>query len=401
MLLVILATQLAIASMQSPLFRLPRELRDRIYHFYVYEPEGYHFDFESRKFRAPGNRSIDLALSLTSRTVAAEMHHLALESNVLHFTTGYSEAGRLRAGHFNILFEQMEYHKITLLEALRNKPLGDFKSKAVDAKIIQRYPQFESLLPGLRWRTPLGTVSDRFPDDWGVAESYFRGFQDYVIELLSKETDFINTYVDFCDRKQRDNCYNKKHAFCRPELVPFVRSGFLLSSPKPWTIPSDDELAQLDDVRADSFRESPIWKRVKWRFSAAAVAIEFFKSLSPETLLRIRKVVLTEDRLSVGRPECHGLGLIQFCLQNANLRIEVSQEWRFLNLDRITAKVSDLVLQVPVSESYLIAGSVRFLRSKLIRAFYLASSLLVENPCPWRLQNERVLVWTRGGGSLV
>ena len=35
------------ASMQSPFFRLTRELRDTFYHFYVYEPDGYHFDFSS------------------------------------------------------------------------------------------------------------------------------------------------------------------------------------------------------------------------------------------------------------------------------------------------------------------------------------------------------------------
>jgi len=355
-----LVTRFAIASMQSFFFRLSRELRDTIYYFYVYESDDYYFDFESCKFRALGNRSIDLALSLTFKSVAAEMHHLALESNVLNFTTGYSEAERLRAGHFNILCEQMEYHKISLLEALRNKPLGDFKSKDVDAKITQRYPQFKSLLPRLRGREIMGSASDRFPDRWGVAESYFRGFLDYLIEVLSEDTDFINTYVDFCDRQQRDGCYKKKHLFCQPEIVPFVRSEFLLSSPKPWTVPSDDELAQLDDVRADGFRESPVWKRIKWRFSAAAVAIEFFKSLPPQALLRIRNVVLTEDRLSIGRPECHGLGLIQFCLQNPNLRIEVSQERRSLNLDRITVRVSDLTLRISVSESYLIAGSDRF-----------------------------------------
>lgn len=121
--------------MQLSFFSLPRELRDKIYFHYVYEPEGYHFDFESRKFQAPGNRSIDLAFALTSKSVAAEMHHLALECNVLNFST--SEAGRLRAGHFHMLYTQMEYHKISLLESLRDSKFSRYiKSPAVNRKII-------------------------------------------------------------------------------------------------------------------------------------------------------------------------------------------------------------------------------------------------------------------------
>lgn len=75
---------------------LPRELRDIIYHHYVFELDGYHFDYETGKLRASNKRRIDLALEYTCRIVAKEMHHLALESNILHFSTVDIE--RVKAG---------------------------------------------------------------------------------------------------------------------------------------------------------------------------------------------------------------------------------------------------------------------------------------------------------------
>ena len=48
--------------MPLPLLGLPRELRDAIYYYYVFEPDGYHFDDKSGKLRASRNRPIDLQL---------------------------------------------------------------------------------------------------------------------------------------------------------------------------------------------------------------------------------------------------------------------------------------------------------------------------------------------------
>ena len=57
-------------------------------------------------------------------------------------------------------------------------------------------------------------------------------------------------------------------------------------------------------------------------FSATAVAIQFFQSVPKATLLQMRSVVLLEDRESVAYPECHGMGLIEFCQMNTSLHIE-------------------------------------------------------------------------------
>ncbi|RTE82597.1 hypothetical protein BHE90_002914 [Fusarium euwallaceae] len=62
--------------------------------------------------------------------------------------------------------------------------------------------------------------------------------------------------------------------------------------------------------------------REKFRFSAAAVAIWFFKRLPNQKRQHLRNVLLNEDHVSVHNPECHVHGLIPFCKENPNLHIE-------------------------------------------------------------------------------
>ena len=61
--------------------------------------------------------------------------------------------------------------------------------------------------------------------------------------------------------------------------------------------------------------------RDKYHFSAAAIAIRFLQC-NPTIRLHMRKIILFEDNPSVAFPETHGKGLIPFCAENAQLRIE-------------------------------------------------------------------------------
>ncbi|MCJ1457863.1 hypothetical protein MMC28_008232 [Mycoblastus sanguinarius] len=341
----------------SGFLSLPRELRDTIYHLYVFEADGYHFDYESGKLRASGNRPIDLALMYTSTFVAAEMHHLALRSNVLHFSTLKSE--QRKAAHFEMFFAHFELCKCETLTSLKKPPFHRYKTPEFDAKVNLRYPQFESLLHQsldlLKRGVPTFSFSDCEGSSWGEADSVFYAFQGYMIELLSRDTDFLETLADFYDGPQRgfdiDGCpsfdaldlsdkdsqasfYEQHRGWVesqrreRRERASFLRSMLLLSIPEHWTIPSEDVLAQINKVAQMNTSLDPYsgkrnsWERCDWRFSAAAAAIHFFKSISQSTCLGIRNVVLHEDRRSVALPECHVLGLIPFCLQNPQLHIE-------------------------------------------------------------------------------
>jgi hypothetical protein len=52
------------------------------------------------------------------------------------------------------------------------------------------------------------------------------------------------------------------------------------------------------------------------------MAIRFLGSIAAETRLAVRRLVLHEDHESVVWPESHGQGLILFCQENSNLRVE-------------------------------------------------------------------------------
>jgi hypothetical protein len=79
--------------------------------------------------------------------------------------------------------------------------------------------------------------------------------------------------------------------------------------------------------------------RMKFHFSAITAAISFFRHLTSDMRVHIRRVVILEDHKSVAYPECkpqtaelatnqtltplgHAEGLVPFCVENKKLRIE-------------------------------------------------------------------------------
>lgn len=377
----------------SGFFRLPRELRDSIYRLYVFEPEGYHIHLASGKLRASGNRPINLALMRTCTTVAAEMHHLPLRSNVLHFSTSTdpSESERTISARFDMLLSYMHLGRVKTLDSLKWLPLRRYQTPDVNAKLALKYPPFAPLLCQPYDQLACFNIASEPASSWGEADSSFIAFQSYMIELLSTDTDFREALANFYekdyartvpsvfannpevwlwegeDARERDE-YIRSHAEQSQqtgrEEASLLRSVLSMSSPDPWMIPSDDELAELNtsagfsapnlgDVARgclglyeDREVKGTPWKRVRWRFSAAAAAVRFFKSISPATCLGIRKVVLHEHRRSVARPESHVLGLIPFCVQNPQLHIERRVNiWGTLLADRPKKKTWSLHFQ--------------------------------------------------------
>lgn len=335
----------------SGFLSLPRELRDIIYHYYVFEAEGYRFDLDCCKLRASGNRPIDLALMYTCSTVAREMHHLALGSNVLHFFTSESpsKTERSKAARFEMALERIEFGRLLALTYLHDVPASHrYRTADIFGKLAVRYPQFQPLLDlpydvdrnfhRETFNARVGTCG--LGTSWGETDSMYRAFQRDMIQLHSEGSTFLEAVAGFYDRR-----------YPHDEALFVGGRDLLLSGPEAWMIPSEDELVRIDagrgppsgDLRSRArqrvnLTDSPLpavegepWDRVKWRFSAAAAAIHFFKSISPDTCLGIRNVVLHEDRQSVAHPECHALGLIPFCLQNPQLHIERRVNvWRVL-----------------------------------------------------------------------
>lgn len=163
------------------------------------------------------------------------------------------------------------------------------------------------------------------------AVSAYRSFRDYMIELLARDTDFAEALA-MCQKELIEaNDLNEENVEgwrIKTAMASFLRSTLCLSATEPWVIPTNDELTQMitilspTDPKLTWSGTEDFEKRVKYRFSAAAAAVHFYKSMSHSTRLHIRKIVLHEDRVSVGNPECHVLGLVPFCLENPRLHIE-------------------------------------------------------------------------------
>ncbi|CCT75558.1 uncharacterized protein FFUJ_11585 [Fusarium fujikuroi IMI 58289] len=95
----------------------------------------------------------------------------------------------------------------------------------------------------------------------------------------------------------------------------------------PWDIPSKAVLTRIGSLLRDdaTWRRFKGWNhgvRAKYRFSATAVAIRFFRQLSVEQRRHLRGVTLIEDEYAVCSPSTHAMGLIEFCKDNPRLRIQ-------------------------------------------------------------------------------
>ena len=292
-------------TMPSPslFLSLPCELRYIIYQYYVLEDDGYHVHYESGKIRASNNRLINLSLMYTCRSVATEMRGVALGTNTLTFSTGYSDNERIKAGRFGALIARLHGIKSDLLDWARPRITHELTTK-----VAHKFPQYLPVLERLKAR--------RFMDDeetafncWGNAGSVHRAFVDYTFECLSMHTSF-NTVL--ADAPGTENGIN----------VPNVLTCL---NPAPWSLPSAEEVAEmykLSGIDMEDEYKDYVYKRFEYRFSAAASAILFLQNLSHSTRCQIRYISLCEDRVSVASPECHVLGLIPFCLENPRLHIE-------------------------------------------------------------------------------
>lgn len=84
--------------------RMPRELRDAIYTYYLSD-DGYYHQPESNTLRHADRSAINLALTLTCKQVAAEMIALPLKLNAVEFRTRLAPIQTADIGERNWLFK--------------------------------------------------------------------------------------------------------------------------------------------------------------------------------------------------------------------------------------------------------------------------------------------------------
>ncbi|KAF1843075.1 uncharacterized protein K460DRAFT_368005 [Cucurbitaria berberidis CBS 394.84] len=343
------ATILHSTQQQSPLFRLPRELRDLVYQYYVAEREGYFYDARTRTISSQSGFTIRLSLPATCKIAAKELRGIAFQNNTINFKTlcstddGGQHLGlRSRAGRLKCLLLYTQIQRIRMVISVARL------LKAEDlAHIHENYPAHS------HWFDfPLQHAIEQQSDHLSgnctpydrhevIGDDEFDNVLQYALELAKARDP-----SEFAARMS--NLYGVGHSPLQKGLGGAWRTLFEEGAfaacytwrPATWSIPDERELESMETLLTrpwtldeqlavttprDVFQDLDAHKwaqETKWFFSAAAVAIDFLRRLSFRTRQHMRKITLHEDFKAVSRPECHAEGLIPFCSENPRLRIE-------------------------------------------------------------------------------
>ncbi|TQN71795.1 hypothetical protein CSHISOI_03691 [Colletotrichum shisoi] len=267
------------------LFSLPRKLRDMVYEHYFAVAGGYVCDSQS-------------FLRGKLRKVAVETKGLPFRANAITFKTVTSQNLGALAFDFSFVVHHLDEEQDSLFRSA-----GRHVTREAHDDLRRRYPQFAPLL-------------DRLRADRGYFGSFRR--QHSYGEVPS-------VYREFC----RDTL--QALSLCNPDaldILPLAHRSALRTLTCPihhWVIPSQDDVNRLFSNLHET-SELTIERRFTLdgiqRLSAAAVAIHFMGSLPAASRRQLRDVVLDEDHEAVALPECHGRGLIPFCQENPQLRIQ-------------------------------------------------------------------------------
>ncbi|KAG9498272.1 hypothetical protein J7337_011168 [Fusarium musae] len=347
---------------------LPLEMRQLIYLQYFTAEGGYIYDAESDKLVQANGFPIDLSLRHVCRTIALETYHYPFTLNNITFSTAYKREWRKQAAAVDFISTYHHYLQLAMLIRLRHCLTPDMYEQPIKqyskymplvindiADIIareRRYPKFNAEL--------LETVHIReFMEHPGSGS---KAGNPIAISIYDNNVSRNRTYT-YLLRKIAHQ-YPEKFKEAVDNFLPgwmecksrrasdFFGLGFDL-----WAIPC---LSQVTDMveqlqlterwnRLDQWRYSDVGKegytgtrycyQRKHFFSAAALAIRFLENISQTQRLLITKLILNEDRMAVGHPECHIIGLIPFFEENPNLFIEHKINlWRNI-LPRNAAKV--------------------------------------------------------------
>jgi hypothetical protein len=331
----------------SPLFtKLPRELRQLVYEFYSYEPNGYFHNPTTNQLRCrsegeDGFKPPCLALMYTCKQAAAEMAEVPLRVNTITFTsadTGITDMSsyrgvKSRAGRFHCLLFQVHRAKKSMLLCAAKcvTPILDL--------VKQKYPTVGPFLDGpfieSRFQDGLRGiwVADAAAESQGAdAALDFIDALQYTLELASTHPEFHDLASRTFDPEADTSMHagdTARHFFMRVGALDAV----LAWNPVPWTVPTENELlrmeAYLEDPEPQCIAEPETFgdiyakcKEFNWYFSATALAINFLETrLSTGQQKDLRNVVLRDDFKSVSNPHVHARGLLPY-LRNPTLHIE-------------------------------------------------------------------------------
>ncbi|KAI4694484.1 hypothetical protein J4E81_006702 [Alternaria sp. BMP 2799] len=252
-----------------------------------------------RSYHGCDGRSPGIPLQLRKWLAAAELKDLPLTYNTIHFSTVYHENARSRVGLFAALVEVIQEGKAEWLA-----DAYACIDSSITSNVEQNFPGFLPVLEAFQRRQ---TTRHLMADNFKETRSMYREFVNATLRLVSQHPDFADAFAG--------------HPTKGPEFDRFA--GLLATNVAPWSTPDEAAIARMIDiVGGEPHRFGGDWDRDMFRVSAASAAIKFLDGLPLEKRLRLRTIVLLEDRVAVAWPESHARGLIPFCLENNSLRIE-------------------------------------------------------------------------------
>ncbi|KAI4672807.1 uncharacterized protein J4E78_001310 [Alternaria triticimaculans] len=159
-----------------------------------------------------------------------------------------------------------------------------------------------------------------------------------LVEIMSTQADFAHLSSKEYDLELReatkieetDEDYfsdDSDDSPVPPCYTPETQMNVLRWRPRLWWIPDRKDLKSVLEflyIWPTAPPDPPVddaWIP-RMYFSAAAVATRFLEGLSPHVCKHLRKIIITEDRLSVASPIAHGQAFIPFCIANPSLRVE-------------------------------------------------------------------------------
>jgi hypothetical protein len=305
--------------LQSPLFPIPRELRDEIYEYYMLENDGHHYDSATRiLFHQPPSvsprQAVPLGLRITCRRTAEELKNVAPQN--LHFYARFSVADgsecmgvSSRAGRFKCCKSRQSHVSLDIaltkyalvlcyVERQKCRMLVCVASLLRPEDFVDLFAHHLSMQGW--FKAPLQRAMTHKSDELGASEDFgedilSQAFGDALQHalVLVKNRNPANFAELACRTFSTDICPMKYVANGIRQSNPF-REGALSTvyhwQYAPWCMPNDAELSKLEALLCqpgDFNHQLPMTNQgvsahfqaahERWFFSEAAVAIDFCK----------------------------------------------------------------------------------------------------------------------------
>ncbi|KAI4612419.1 hypothetical protein J4E80_007152 [Alternaria sp. BMP 0032] len=323
--------------LQSPLFRLPRELRDNIYEHYAHDENGVFYDYASDKLRYETQEKHQEMTTLTRccKQAAEEMKDAAMRANTLTFFPVRSDQDCIsvknldsKAGRFERLIQSARRMKMHMLHFVAK---GECVTPEMVDQVATRFPNiacyYRKAYGAIKAGDELYEGNGINPFDynwrWQTSASFCDALH-YTLELASSHPKFDQLIAESIVSPL------SIHGMM-PPFVPGCQNALLAWKPDLALIPTETDLA-LESFLADPLPRDTnphlAWTEpvapLAWYFSATTVAVDYLKRLPQSTRLRIRlPFIIRENKLAVAYPESHVRSLESYLCENQNLRIDL------------------------------------------------------------------------------